>query len=190
MLSERFAKYEKQLSDALTRPLESLFEVCKNETKFTMVFNDEDGLKPRSLKILSVMAAIRPDKQEDNIEELLFSLLIDGTVAAVPSSEDRSVGATMDPLAANKWEEEAQELIYRRPSFLWRTAENAGAAAAGTATGVALVAVGPAGAVGGTVELVLAAAATGMRRQEIACVYFCIDQIEGLMEILGYNNPV
>lgn len=52
--------------------------------------------------------------------------------------------------------QEAQELIKGRSSFHWRIAENTG-----TATGVA---VGPAGAVGGTVGIVLAAAATGMRR--------------------------
>lgn len=47
-------------------------------------------------------------------------------------------------------------MIKGRSSFHWRIAENTG-----TATGVA---VGPAGAVGGTVGIVLAAAATGMRR--------------------------
>ena len=47
-------------------------------------------------------------------------------------------------------------MIKRRSSFHWRIAENTG-----TATGVA---VGPAGAVGGTAGIVLAAAATGMRR--------------------------
>jgi hypothetical protein len=47
-------------------------------------------------------------------------------------------------------------LIKGRSSFHWRIAENTG-----TATGVA---VGPAGAVGGTVGIVLSAAATGMRR--------------------------
>jgi hypothetical protein len=49
---------------------------------------------------------LRLDK-EDNIEEVLFSSLMDGTVAAaaaVLSSVDRSTRASMDPLASRAWE--------------------------------------------------------------------------------------
>lgn len=50
------------------------------------------------------MAAIRLDEKPDKIEPLLFSSLMDGTVA-VSSSRDSSIGASADPLASSTWEE-------------------------------------------------------------------------------------
>lgn len=58
----------------------------------------------QSLKLLSVMAAIRLDEKLDKIEELLFSSLMDGAVA-LPSSEDGSLNAPTDALASSTWEE-------------------------------------------------------------------------------------
>jgi hypothetical protein len=58
----------------------------------------------QSLKLLSVMAAIRLDEKPDKIEELLFSSLMDGAVA-LPSSEDGSMRAPIDALASSTWEE-------------------------------------------------------------------------------------
>ncbi|CAK7336935.1 unnamed protein product [Dovyalis caffra] len=55
-----------------------------------------------SLKILSIMAAIRLDNMTDQINHVLFSSLMDGT-GAVPSSQH--TGATADPLASYTWEE-------------------------------------------------------------------------------------
>ncbi|CAK7336940.1 unnamed protein product [Dovyalis caffra] len=152
----------------------------------------------QSLKILSVMAAVRLDNKEDNIEEVLFSSLM-----GKKSSKDRSTGASTDPLlqthgkrqvspnatlltpvqCKSLWKQfieetehevtqaisaqEAQRWIERRSSILWTVAENAGAAAVGTATGAALVVVGvaagPAGAVGGAVGLMTAAAAAALK---------------------------
>ncbi|KDP33110.1 hypothetical protein JCGZ_13554 [Jatropha curcas] len=186
-LSEIKNKYEKKLSDALTQPVESLFEaggkdtwasirrLLKRETevalsefstalagfeldkaavdtlvqnlreharnivekkareeagkvlirmkdRFSAVFNHDDDSMPRvwtgkedirtitkdarsaSLKLLSVMAAILLDEKPDKIENVLISSLMDGTVA-VPSSQDRSIEATVDPLASSTWEE-------------------------------------------------------------------------------------
>lgn len=60
--------------------------------------------KLQSLKLLSVMTAIRLDEKPDNIENLLFSSLMDGTVA-LPSSQNRSLGTSSDPLASSTWEE-------------------------------------------------------------------------------------
>jgi protein SEY1 len=58
----------------------------------------------QSLKLLSVMAAIRLDEKPDKIEELLFSSLMDG-VFSLPSSEDGSIRAPIDALASSTWEE-------------------------------------------------------------------------------------
>jgi hypothetical protein len=58
----------------------------------------------QSLKLLSVMAAIRLDEKPDKIEELLFSSIMDGAVA-LPSSKDGSIRAPTDTLASSTWEE-------------------------------------------------------------------------------------
>lgn len=89
--------------------------------KFSTVFNHDNDLMPRvwtgkediraitknarsvSLKLLSVMAAIRLDEKPDKIENVLFSSLMDGAVA-VPSSQGRSIKASTDRLASSTWE--------------------------------------------------------------------------------------
>lgn len=58
----------------------------------------------QSLKLLSVMAAIRLDAKPDKIEDSLFCSLMDSDVA-LPSSQDRSIRAPSDPLASSTWEE-------------------------------------------------------------------------------------
>ncbi|KAM2393272.1 hypothetical protein ACFX1X_036649 [Malus domestica] len=47
----------------------------------------------QSLKILLAIAAIRLSEKPDNIENVLFSFLMDGT------------NASIDPLTSNTWEE-------------------------------------------------------------------------------------
>ncbi|KAL6282852.1 hypothetical protein ACE6H2_013781 [Prunus campanulata] len=94
--------------------------------RFSTVFNYDSDSMPRvwtgnedirsitkdacsaSLKLLSVMAAIRLEEKPDNIEKLLFSSLMDGTVT-VSSSQDRRIAASTDPLASSTWEEEAHK---------------------------------------------------------------------------------
>lgn len=58
----------------------------------------------QSLKLLSVMAAIRLDEKPDKIENVLFSSLMDGTVG-VPYSQGRRIGDSVDPLASSSWAE-------------------------------------------------------------------------------------
>ncbi|XP_048139463.1 protein ROOT HAIR DEFECTIVE 3-like isoform X2 [Rhodamnia argentea] len=53
-----------------------------------------------SLKLLSVMAAVRLDNEKDNIEKTLTVALLD----IKPNATDRSI-TTVDPLASSKWEE-------------------------------------------------------------------------------------
>ncbi|XP_011015853.1 PREDICTED: protein ROOT HAIR DEFECTIVE 3 homolog 2-like, partial [Populus euphratica] len=95
--------------------------LSRMKDRFTRVFNYDNHSRPRvwtgrenietivkdahseCLKILSIMAAIRLDKKQDNIEKFLSSLM-DETVS-VPSSRDRSNEAARDPLASSKWEE-------------------------------------------------------------------------------------
>ncbi|MBA0598226.1 hypothetical protein Gorai_007999, partial [Gossypium raimondii] len=61
------------------------------------------GARTASLSLLSVMVAIRLDGKPGEIENILFSSLMEGTVTAV-SSVDRSI-TTSDPLASSSWEE-------------------------------------------------------------------------------------
>ena len=50
------------------------------------------------------MATIRLDEKPDNIESVLVSSLVDGTVT-VSSSQNRKLGPSTDPLASSSWEE-------------------------------------------------------------------------------------
>ncbi|KAL9372992.1 hypothetical protein Peur_035236 [Populus x canadensis] len=57
-----------------------------------------------SLRILSIMAAIRFDGMPDQIEKVLYSSLMDRTVPD-PSLQNTFMGAKLDPLASDTWEE-------------------------------------------------------------------------------------
>ncbi|KAF9589857.1 hypothetical protein IFM89_028792 [Coptis chinensis] len=204
-LSELKAKYEKQLSEALIEPVESLLDVSGRDTwasirrllrhetesalskfstslsgfeldqatynemvldlrqfarsivekkakeeagkvltrmkdRFSAVFSRDNDSMPRvwtgkedirkitkdaraaSLKILSVMAALRLDEKSDKIENVLFSSLMDGTVS-VSGSQQSSVGTSADPLASNTWEEVSPKDVLITPvqcKALWR----------------------------------------------------------------------
>ena len=50
------------------------------------------------------MAAIRFDDMPDQIEKVLFSYLLDSKVPD-PSLQNMFMGATLDPLASDTWEE-------------------------------------------------------------------------------------
>lgn len=205
MLTEMIAKYEKQLTDMLSGPVEALFEASENDAwtsirkllkretevavsefstavasfeldkptidtmvqnlreygrnvvekkareeagkvlirmkdRFTTIFNHDNDSMPRvwtgkediraitkdarsaSLKILSTLAAIRLDEKSDDIENVLFSSLSDGTVS-VPSSKDRGVGASSDSLASSTWKEVSPKATLLTPvqcKSLWR----------------------------------------------------------------------
>ncbi|XP_021887568.1 protein ROOT HAIR DEFECTIVE 3 homolog 2-like [Carica papaya] len=204
-LSAITVNYEKQLSEALTAPVECLFEAAgkdtwalirellKHETeaavsefsnlivgfeldpatvdkmvqnlrdyarnlvekkareeaakvlirmkdRFSTVFNHDKDSMPRiwtgkedikaitkearssALSLLSVMAAIRLDETSDKIESVLLASLMDRTVA-LPSSLDRSFGASTDPLASSTWEEVPPKNVVITPvqcKSLWR----------------------------------------------------------------------
>ncbi|XP_038722199.1 protein ROOT HAIR DEFECTIVE 3 homolog 2-like [Tripterygium wilfordii] len=75
-----------------------------------------------SLRLLSVMAAIRLDERPDKIENLLISLLMDGSIA-VQSSQDRSIRTHTGPLASSTWEEVSPKDTLITPvqcKSLWR----------------------------------------------------------------------
>ncbi|XP_044495894.1 protein ROOT HAIR DEFECTIVE 3 homolog 2-like isoform X2 [Mangifera indica] len=114
--------------------------LIRMKERFSTVFNHDNDSMPRvwtgkedirailkdahsaSLRVLSVMAAIRLDEKPDKIEPLLFSSLMDGTVA-VSSSRDRSIGASADPLASSTWEEVSPKDMLITPvqcKSLWR----------------------------------------------------------------------
>ncbi|XWS18727.1 hypothetical protein CRYUN_Cryun32bG0069400 [Craigia yunnanensis] len=75
-----------------------------------------------SLRLLSVMAAIRLDEKPDKIENILFSSLMEGTVAFA-SSQDKSIATSSDPLASSTWEEVSPKNTLITPvqcKSLWR----------------------------------------------------------------------
>ncbi|KAB5532259.1 hypothetical protein DKX38_018929 [Salix brachista] len=61
----------------------------------------------KSLRILSIMAAIRYDEMPDQIENVLYSSLMDRIVLN-PSLQKTPMEAVMDPLALDTWEEVSQ----------------------------------------------------------------------------------
>ncbi|KAF5944890.1 hypothetical protein HYC85_018967 [Camellia sinensis] len=114
--------------------------LIRMKDRFSTIFNHDTDSMPRvwtgaediraitkdarsaSLKLLSVMAATRLDEKPDKIENVLFSSLMDGTVA-LPSSQNRSIGDSVDPLASSSWEEVPPENTLITPvqcKSLWR----------------------------------------------------------------------
>ncbi|XP_068319387.1 protein ROOT HAIR DEFECTIVE 3 homolog 2-like [Pyrus communis] len=108
--------------------------------RFAAVFNYDSDSMPRvwtgnedirsitkdartaSLKLLSTMATIRLDEKPDNIESVLVSSLVDGTVT-VSSSQNRKLGPSTDPLASSSWEEVSSKNTLITPvqcKSLWR----------------------------------------------------------------------
>ncbi|KAH1237757.1 Protein ROOT HAIR DEFECTIVE 3 1 [Glycine max] len=94
------------------------------ESRFTMLFSHDSDSMPRvwtgkediraitktarssSLKLLSVMAAIRLDDDDtDNIEKVLAVALVDSS----PSSNATRSITMVDPLASSSWEQEANK---------------------------------------------------------------------------------
>ncbi|KAJ6882708.1 hypothetical protein NC651_029096 [Populus alba x Populus x berolinensis] len=61
-----------------------------------------------SLRILSIIAAIRFDEMPDQIENVLYSSLMNRTVPD-PSLQSKFMRATLDPLASDTWEEVSPE---------------------------------------------------------------------------------
>ncbi|KAI9197925.1 hypothetical protein LWI28_006806 [Acer negundo] len=114
--------------------------LIRMKERFSAVFNHDNDSMPRvwtgkedirkimkdahlaSLRLLSVMAAIRLDEKPDKIETVLVSSLIDGTLT-VSSSRDRSIGTSADPLASSTWEEVSRKDTLITPvqcKSLWR----------------------------------------------------------------------
>lgn len=114
--------------------------LIRMKDRFSTVFNHDNDSLPRvwtgkedirtitkdaraaSLRLLSVMAAIRLDEKPDKVESLLFSSLMDGTAAA-SLPRDRSIGDSVDPLASSMWEEVSPQDTLITPvqsKSLWR----------------------------------------------------------------------
>ncbi|GJS71269.1 root hair defective 3-like protein isoform X1 [Tanacetum coccineum] len=66
--------------------------------RFTSLFNHDSDSMPRSLKLLSVLAAIRLDVDADKIGDTLVLALVD------KKDTSKSI-STQDPLASSTWEE-------------------------------------------------------------------------------------
>ncbi|XP_042490414.1 protein ROOT HAIR DEFECTIVE 3 homolog 2-like [Macadamia integrifolia] len=114
--------------------------LIRMKDRFSTIFSHDNDSMPRvwtgkedikaitkaaraeSLKLLSVMAAIRLDDKPDKIEATLYSSLMDGTVA-VSSTQERGIGISADPLASSTWEEVPMKSTLITPvqcKSLWR----------------------------------------------------------------------
>ncbi|XP_022715425.1 protein ROOT HAIR DEFECTIVE 3 homolog 2-like isoform X2 [Durio zibethinus] len=113
--------------------------LIRMKDRFSAVFSHDNDSMPRvwtgkediktitkdactaSLRLLSVMVAIRLDEKPDKIENILFSSLMEGSVA-VASSQDRSI-TTSDPLSSSTWKEVSPKNTLITPvqcKSLWR----------------------------------------------------------------------
>ncbi|GJM95220.1 hypothetical protein PR202_ga11930 [Eleusine coracana subsp. coracana] len=125
--------YRRETESILPEFLKTLFGF---EVEFTTVFSHDKDSIPRvwtgkedvraiakdarsaALKLLSVMAAIRWDDEEDKIENILISTLLEGSVVSKIAS-----AAHVDPLASTAWEEIAPKDTVITPSqckSLWK----------------------------------------------------------------------
>ncbi|XP_034212674.1 uncharacterized protein LOC117625177 [Prunus dulcis] len=98
---------------------DSTLRVWTGKEDITSITKDA---RSASMKLLSVMAAIRLDEKPDHIEKVLFSSLMEGAVT-VSSSQDREIGASVDPLASSNWEEVSSKNTLITPvqcQSLWR----------------------------------------------------------------------
>ncbi|XP_043690062.1 protein ROOT HAIR DEFECTIVE 3 homolog 2-like [Telopea speciosissima] len=114
--------------------------LIRMKDRFSTIFSHDNDSMPRiwngmedikaitkaayaaSLKLLSVMAAIRLDDKPDKIEATLYSSLMDGTVA-VSSTQQRGTETTAEPLASSTWEEVPRSSTLITPvqcKALWR----------------------------------------------------------------------
>ncbi|MCD7468471.1 hypothetical protein HAX54_006686 [Datura stramonium] len=77
--------------------------------------------RSESLKLLSIVAAIRLDEKPDRIESILFSRLLEGKILI--SAGNRDIADSCDPLASSSWEEVSLENTLLTPVqciSLWR----------------------------------------------------------------------
>ncbi|ONI11433.1 hypothetical protein PRUPE_4G106600 [Prunus persica] len=108
-----------RFSTVLNYDSDTTLRVWTGKEDITSITKDA---RSASMKFLSVMAAIRLDEKPDNIEKVLFSSLMDGAVI-VSSSQDREIGASVDPLASSNWEEVSAKNTLITPvqcQSLWR----------------------------------------------------------------------
>ncbi|CAN6545870.1 unnamed protein product [Malus baccata var. baccata] len=110
--NETVAKMKQHLKDYVRNVVETKAReeagkiMIHMKDRFTTVFNYDSDSMPRSLKLLSTMAAIRLDEKPDNIENVLVSSLVDRTVTVSSSqNKNRELGPSTDPLASTSWEE-------------------------------------------------------------------------------------
>ncbi|GMP24534.1 hypothetical protein CsSME_00001767 [Camellia sinensis var. sinensis] len=97
--------------------MESLLEASKIDTWSSirrLLIRETDiraitkDARSASLKLLSVMAAIRLDEKPNKIENVIFSSLMDRAIA-LPSSQNRCIGDSVDPFASSSCDEASLE---------------------------------------------------------------------------------
>ncbi|KAE8715070.1 Protein ROOT HAIR DEFECTIVE 3-like protein 2 [Hibiscus syriacus] len=130
--------YARNVVEKKAREVAGNVLICMKD-RFSTVFSHDNDSMPRawtgkediktitkdartaSLRFLSVMASIRLDEKPDEIENTLFSSLMEEPMTAA-SSVDRSITSS-DPLASSSWEEVSPKNILITPvqcKSLWR----------------------------------------------------------------------
>ncbi|KAB5532276.1 hypothetical protein DKX38_018946 [Salix brachista] len=113
-LLEMKAREEADAGRVLKRMMDRSKQVFDNYENSMSWYKSETNLDEierkalsKSLRILSIMAAIRYDEMPDQIENVLYSSLMDRIVLN-PSLQKSPMEAVLDPLAVDTWEEVSQ----------------------------------------------------------------------------------
>ncbi|KAJ6764588.1 PROTEIN SEY1 [Salix koriyanagi] len=113
-LLEMKAREEADAGRVLKRMMDRSKQVFDNYENSMSWYKSETNLDEierkalsKSLRILSIMAAIRYDEMPDQIENVLYSSLMDRIVLN-PSLQKTPMEAVLDPLALDTWEEVSQ----------------------------------------------------------------------------------
>ncbi|XVF87054.1 hypothetical protein PTKIN_Ptkin18bG0089700 [Pterospermum kingtungense] len=114
--------------------------LIRMKDRFSTVFSHDNDSMPRvwtgkedvkiiaknaraeSLRLLSVLAAIRLDEKPDKIENVLFSSLMEGT-PSIACSQYKRIATSLDPLGSSTWEEVSPNNTLITPvqcKSLWR----------------------------------------------------------------------
>ncbi|KAH9327243.1 hypothetical protein KI387_007421, partial [Taxus chinensis] len=94
-------RMKERFSNAFSQDAESMPRVWTGKEDIRAITKDA---RSRSLKLLSVMAALRLEEKPDKIESVLSSSLLDSSDTS-GAIQERSMSATVTPLASSTWDE-------------------------------------------------------------------------------------
>uniref|UniRef100_A0A0D6QUT6 Protein ROOT HAIR DEFECTIVE 3 homolog n=2 Tax=Araucaria cunninghamii TaxID=56994 RepID=A0A0D6QUT6_ARACU len=94
-------RMKERFSSVFSQDAESMPRVWTGKEDIRAITKDA---RSKSMKLLAVMSALRLEEKTDKIESILSSALLDGGDAS-GAIQERSISATVTPLASSTWDE-------------------------------------------------------------------------------------